>query len=97
MHQIIHINFLVIAIFASANASARIYEDCPFVPKGKIYVCGSDGKTYTNIHHLWCAQKSEYGRKINLQLIRRWHCFIWEKYGIETTTFLYVSKFRFDY
>lgn len=95
MHQLIHINFLVIAIFASVNA--RTYEDCTFVPKGLIYVCGSDGKTYNNIHYLWCAQKSEYGRKINLQLIHQWRCFIWEKYGIDTTTFLCVSKLRFDY
>ncbi len=77
MHGIIHISFLFIANFASA------FTNCTFVPKGKIPVCGSDGKTYKNIHYFWCAQKEQYGIRVNLQLKRRWRCFIWESYGID--------------
>lgn len=92
MHEIIHFNFLVFAIFASASASAsaRIYN-CTYLPQGLVYVCGSDSKTYKNIYYLWCEQKEEYGIRVNLHLKHEWKCFIWESYGIETTTILCVS------
>lgn len=96
MHAIIQINFLVIAIFAScASCAGTIIFNCTIIPKGKVYECGSDGITYKNIYYLWCKQKTEYGKRVNLQLKHPFRCFIWESYGIETTTFLFVSH-NFD-
>lgn len=91
MYPIICINFVVVAIFSSASAHYFNKYNCTYVPLGLVYVCGSDGKTYTNIYRLWCAQNKEYGKRVNLQLKHEWRCFIWESYGIETTTFLFVS------
>ena len=40
MHKIIHIHFLVIALFASV---ASVIFNCTYrVPMGLVYVCGSD-------------------------------------------------------
>lgn len=88
MHEIIYINFFVIAISASASATARIYN-CAYVPQSLAYVCGSDGKTNKNIYHFWCAQQREYGVRVNLQLERPWLCFIWESYDIEIISCIY--------
>lgn len=40
------------------------FELCP-APKNEKLVCGSDGKTYTNIHKLNCAVKCGIGKKMN--------------------------------
>lgn len=53
--------------------------------------CGTDGKDYPNVSSLECEQKREYGKRVNLQL---WHihpCLIWERYGLATSTFCFVS------
>lgn len=54
-------------------------------------VCGTNGVTYVNPSSLWCAQKEEYSKLINLQLKHDGACWIWEKHGIETSTVLFVS------
>lgn len=56
-----------------------------------IKVCGTDGKDYINKSVLRCKQETEYGKRENLQL---WHiepCWIWERYGLATSTFCFVS------
>lgn len=59
------------------------------------YICGSDGKDY-HVDLLKCVQESEYGKRVNLQLSHEWRCFIWERQGLQTSTFFIVSKLRID-
>lgn len=58
-------------------------------------VCGTDGKDYGNISSLECAQKKEYGKRVNLQFKHMRGCQIWEKIGIDTSELLFVSELRF--
>lgn len=55
-------------------------------------VCGTDGVTYGNIWFLKCTQIEEYGKRVNLQLKHKMACWIWEEYGFETYTVLFVSQ-----
>lgn len=59
-------------------------------------VCGSDGETYPNIDVLKCAQKKQYGQRINLQFKREGSCWVFESYGVEPCTMFCVRKFRID-
>lgn len=64
--------------------------------EGIYTVCGSDGKDYPCMQLLECAQETDHGTRVNLQLVRRWPCFIWDKLGIDTSTFFFVSKIQID-
>lgn len=37
-------------------------------------VCGTDGKTYGNESALKCKQRTEYGKRVNLQVSHRFAC-----------------------
>lgn len=93
MNNIIYINFVVIVFFLSTSKSERYFNpyNCTNVSRAINYVCGTDGKTYTNRQFLMCAQHREYGKRINLQESHYWVCYIWEEYGISTSTLLFVS------
>lgn len=54
-------------------------------------VCGTDLKTYDDFD-LCPMQHTEYGKRVNLQLKHDHACSIWEEYGFETYTVLFVSK-----
>lgn len=65
------------------------YAKCESTYEAKYYtdgICGTDGKSYIGMYEFLCAQKEEYGKRVNLQVKHRWPCFIWEKYGYETHT-----------
>lgn len=66
---------------------------CKLVPQSRAFVCGSDGKSYTNQWYLMCTQKEEYGIRLNLQLQHDGRCFPWEAFGISNSTMLFVSYF----
>lgn len=55
-------------------------------------VCGSDGETYDNYDELKCAQKKQYGQRLNLQYKRNGECWAFEKYGVEPCTMFCVRK-----
>lgn len=61
-------------------------------------VCGTDGVTYGNIWALWCAQKKEYGKSINLQLKHEEACWFWQRINFELYAILgfWVSKLPTD-
>lgn len=59
-------------------------------------VCGTDGVTYVNTWTLECVQSKEYGKRVHLEQEHRGACWIWEKYGLETSTVFHVSKLRTD-
>lgn len=61
-----------------------------------INVCGSDGYDYHNMYYFRCAQTTEYGKRVNLQLRHEMPCWIWEQHGIETSTIIFVSELRMD-
>lgn len=85
MNKIICIISVVIAIFSNVNA------ECPERRvKSRDPVCGSDGKRYHRLYFK-CEQDTEYGKRVNLQFRHIGECFIWEEYGIETTTINIVS------
>lgn len=60
----------------------------------KSFVCGTDNKIYYHIDYLECYKITPYGKSINLQLKHKGACWIWETYGYETSTVLWVSKSR---
>lgn len=59
-------------------------------------VCGTNNKDYPYLVNLQCEQQMEYGKQINLQLKHEGTCWIWERYGYETDTVLFVSILRID-
>lgn len=101
MNKFIFISFVVIIIFLNTRANAYLWNKsiphcfdpvtCTYVPLTKNSVCGTDGKTYKNEFHLMCVQHQEYGKRINLQMNHNWECYLWEEYGIATSTILIVS------
>lgn len=44
-----------------------------------------------NVYEFDCMQKGLYGGSGNLQMKHKGACWIWEKYGYETSTVLFVS------
>lgn len=95
MNKIISITFVATAIFSSVNA---VFTRCSGpMPASRFKMCGSDGKTYRNQAYFDCAQISEYGKRINLQYVHFGYCYIWEEYGFQTTTIIFVSSFRIDF
>lgn len=40
-------------------------------------ICGTDGRSYYNIRHLECMQRTEYGKSVNLQFKHDGACFTW--------------------
>lgn len=92
MNNINCINFVVILFVLRPSESKHAFfnpVNCTNAPKGLVYVCGTDGKTYKNQFILRCAQNKEYGKRVNLELSHRGFCSPWE----ENTTILFVSYF----
>lgn len=40
-------------------------------------ICGTDGNSYYNILDLECMQRSDYGKRVNLQFKHDGACFTW--------------------
>lgn len=40
-------------------------------------ICGTDGNSYYDIRHLECNQRTEYGKRVNLQFKHDGACFTW--------------------
>lgn len=59
-------------------------------------ICGTDNRGYKDFMHLECGKTREEGKRINLQLKHEGNCWIWEQYGFETSTVIFVSKLRID-
>lgn len=102
MNKFIFISIVI--IFLNTRVNARYYWNksipiifdpvtCTYVPLSIYTVCGTDGKNYKNVYRLKCAQHTEYGKRVNLQMSHSWECYIWEEYGIATSTILFVSLF----
>lgn len=92
---IFNINFVVILFFLRPSESKHAFfnpVNCTNVPRGLVYVCGTDGKTYKNEAFLRCAQHKEYGKRVNLEISHGGFCYPWEEY-IGNTTILFVSYF----
>lgn len=59
-------------------------------------VCGSDGRTYSDINILKCVQGTEYGKQVNLQLSHEGTCFgelTWKQINLTILPFVIVSRF----
>lgn len=59
---------------------------------GNLEVCGTDGKTYFNWIKLECTQKTEYGKRVNLQLKHLFGCGSFNHF-IKKYEYLIVSNF----
>lgn len=61
-------------------------------PVGPKAVCGTDNISFFSIDVLECIKQTEYGKRVNLQLKHEGMCWMWEDYGFDTTTVVFVSK-----
>ena len=77
MSKIICIISVVIAIFSNVSADCMDYSK---KMSGDI-VCGSDGRNHY-AYDFKCKQETDFGKSINLQLIRHGECYFWDEYKI---------------
>lgn len=102
MNKIILFSFVFVTIYSSNWLSeARSFIEINEITacETEYYMsplCSSDGETYGNEDVLKCAQKKQYGQRINLQFKRDGDCWAFEKYGVERSTMCYMRKFRID-
>lgn len=65
-------------------------------------ICGTDDQTYHDIRHLKCVQRSNYGKRVNLQFKYDCECTEWRFMGIHLKMvarkhpYIPVSKLRID-
>lgn len=59
-------------------------------------ICGTDGKNYPNFSSFSCAQKGEYGIRVNLQVKHHGHCDIWKRNKFKIIAMVSII-FEFDF
>lgn len=75
MNKIIWIYFVFLMIYLCDATRHPPCKDA--VRLNLMYLCGSDGYKYENPSVLECIQRTEYGKRVDLQLQHYYRCFIW--------------------
>uniref|UniRef100_A0A9I3GIP2 Kazal-like domain-containing protein n=1 Tax=Anopheles farauti TaxID=69004 RepID=A0A9I3GIP2_9DIPT len=71
MRFLSYVNLLVLGVLALVLSVNAVPCGCP---RSYRPVCGTDHKTYSNQCVLNCRINSNYGRKVDLKLLRDGHC-----------------------
>lgn len=93
MNKIIFICFILSTTYYSCDSMRERREViCNTFMMLHPGVCGTDGRDYYDLETFKCVQRTERGKRINLQLRHEGGCWIWEQHGYETYTVLSVTK-----
>lgn len=98
MYKLIFIHFVLFITYCETSVTA---EGCKFVRDGwrrTLFsgLCATDGHTYRDKNIFKCVQESEYGKRVNLQLSHKGHCFEWPMLWKTIAPFLYVSRLSIE-